>query len=322
MSPPALTSVASHSLFHVVIVTRLRSGNTAIKQPFTGKTADHECFIQSGVDTLPGTCHHAADTVPCVMIGVFDSGLGGLSVLAALIEALPHADFSYYADTAHVPYGNKSEAQIQCRVLAIGEHLAACGCDLLVVACNTATAAAVQALRAAHPDIPVVGIEPGIKPAVQETISGRIAVLTTEATARSQRLMQLIRDHAGHVEVFIEPCPGWATHVEMLQLDDPSLAADVRARVEPLLDKGVDRIVLGCTHYSFLEPLLREIVGTRAGLIDVADAVARQTKRLAGTLAHGKGRLHLYASAHPERLHAALPNLHLGHLAARVGKLA
>jgi len=252
------------------------------------------------------------------MIGVFDSGLGGLSVLAALSDALPRAGFHYFADTAHVPYGNKSEAQIQDRVLAIGDHLAQLGCDLLVVACNTATATAVEALRAAHPGIPVVGVEPGIKPAAQETRSGRIAVLTTEATARSQRLEQLIRDHAGRVEVFVEPCPGWATQVEMLQLDDPALAADIRARVEPLLEKGVDRIVLGCTHYSFLAPLLGAVVGSRARLVDVADAVARQTQRLAGQLAQGDGSLHLHASAHPERLRAALPRLHLDRLAARL----
>jgi glutamate racemase len=176
----------------------------------------------------------------------------------------------------------------------------------------------VQALRAAHPGVPVVGVEPGIKPAAQETQSGRIAVLATEATAKSQRLKHLIRDHAGRIEVFVEPCPGWATHVEMLQLDDPALAADVRTRVEPLLDQGVDRIVLGCTHYSFLAPLLRKIVGSRAQLVDVADAVARQTRRLAGGLADGTGKLHLHASAHPERLHAALPRLHLGHLSARI----
>ena len=252
------------------------------------------------------------------MIGVFDSGLGGLSVLAALVEVLPQADFVYYADTAHVPYGSKSEAQIQGRVLAIGEHLTNKGCRLLVVACNTATAAAVQALRAAHPDIPVVGVEPGIKPAAQETKSGRIAVLTTEATANSQRLKHLIRDHAGRVEVFVEPCPGWATHVEMLQLDDPALATDIRARIEPLLEQGVDRIVLGCTHYSFLAPQLKQVIGTHAQLVDVADAVARQARRLAADLAHGSSRLLLLASAHPERLHAALPRLHLGHIAARV----
>ena len=252
------------------------------------------------------------------MIGVFDSGLGGLSVLAALIDALPQADFSYFADSAHLPYGNKSEEQIQCRVLAVGEQLAGQGCRLLVVACNTATATAVQALRAAHPGIPVVGVEPGIKPAAQETRSGRIAVLATEATARSPRLQQLIRDHAGQVEVFVEPCLGWATHVEMLQLDDPALAGDVRARIEPLLDKGVDRIVLGCTHYSFLAPLLQDVIGTRAELVDVAAAVARQTQRLAGKLAHGNGRLQLQASAHAERLRAALPRLHLSRIAARI----
>jgi glutamate racemase len=186
------------------------------------------------------------------------------------------------------------------------------------VACNTATAAAVQALRATQPGIPVVGVEPGIKPAAQETRSGRIAVLATEATARSARLKHLIRDHADGATVFIEPCPGWATHVEMLQLDDPMLAADIRARIEPLLDKGVDRIVLGCTHYSFLKPLLNQVVGERAQLVDVADAVARQTRRLAGTLANGTGRLQLHASAHPERLRAALPRLQLGHLAPRL----
>lgn len=252
------------------------------------------------------------------MIGVFDSGLGGLSVLSALIEALPHADFIYYADTAHVPYGNKSEELILGRVLAIGDHLANQGCGMLVVACNTATAAAVEALRAAHPGIAVVGVEPGIKPAAQETRSGRIAVLATEATARSPRLKQLIRDHASQIEVFVEPCPGWATHVEMLKLDEPALAADIRARIEPLLQKGVDKIVLGCTHYSFLVPLLKDVAGTRAQLVDVADAVARQTRRLAGNHAHGSGRLRFGASAHPERLRAALPRLKLGHLASRL----
>lgn len=252
------------------------------------------------------------------MIGVFDSGLGGLSVLAALVDTLPHADFIYFADTAHVPYGDKSEAQIQARVLSIGEALVEAGCGLLVVACNTATATAVEALRQAHPGIPVVGVEPGIKPAAQTSVSRRIAVLTTAATAKSARLAQLIHTHAANVEVFIVPCPGWATHVEQLQLDDPALATDVRQRVQPLLDKGVDCLVLGCTHYSFLTPLLREIAGPHVHLIDVADAVARQTHRLAGPLAAGHGELRLQASAHPEKLYAALNRLHLSRLAPRV----
>ncbi len=252
------------------------------------------------------------------MIGVFDSGLGGLSVLAALVEALPHSDFRYYADTAHVPYGNKSEAEIQRRVLAIGDELAGMGCHLLVVACNTATAAAVEALRSAHPGIPVVGVEPGIKPAAQASKSRLIAVLATESTARSARLHKLIRDHAANVEVHVEPCPGWATQVEMLQLDDPALASDARKRLEPLLARGVDRIVLGCTHYSFLAPVLRDVIRDRAELVDVADAVARQARRLATTPSAGHGRIHLHASAHPERLRAAFPRLHLHQLATRI----
>ncbi len=252
------------------------------------------------------------------MIGVFDSGLGGLSVLAALVDALPQADFTYYADTAHVPYGNKEDEFIQRRVLHIGDELVADGCQLLVVACNTATAAAVQALRSAYPGIPVVGVEPGIKPAAQASQSKRIAVLVTESTARSERLARLIREHASRVHVHIEPCPGWATHVEMLQLDDPAVADDAALRLKPLLDSGVDQVVLGCTHYSFLRPILEPLVAGKAELVDVADAIARQTQRLATYVSYGSGRLHLRASTAPEKLRAALPALGLQRLTARL----
>lgn len=252
------------------------------------------------------------------MIGVFDSGLGGLSVLDALVTVLPQADFTYFADTAHVPYGNKTEAEIQQRVLTIGAQLAAQGCGLLVVACNTATAAAVQTLREAHPGIPVVGIEPGIKPAARASQSGRIAVLVTEATARSPRLTNLIAEHARGVEVLIEACPGWATHIEQLALDDPQLAADVAARVSPLLARGVDQLVLGCTHYRFLTPLLTRLAANQAQLVDVAMAVAEQTRRLAGPLAQGQGRLQLQSSKDATALKGALHKLHLGHLLSRL----
>ena len=251
------------------------------------------------------------------MIGVFDSGLGGLSVLAAIARALPRADLSYYADTAHVPYGSKPDAFIRGRVLAIGRHLAEQDCKLIVVACNTATAAAVDALREALPHIPVVGVEPGIKPAAAASRTGRIAVLTTESTARSERLAALIRKHAGHVDVHIEPCPGWATRVEALHLDGPDFAREVADTVTPLLEAGADQLVLGCTHYSFLSPLLRPLIQGRAELVDVADAVARQVIRLAGPHAHGHARLRLHASAHHERLHAALPRLGLHWLGER-----
>lgn len=254
------------------------------------------------------------------MIGVFDSGLGGLSVLAAIAHALPRADLVYLADTAHVPYGDKPPDFIAGRVLAIGRHLADSGCNLLVVACNTATTAAIQTLRDALPHIPVVGVEPGVKPAAQSSRSHRIAVLATEATAQSRRLAQLIEHHAAGVQVEVVPCPGWVTHVETLQPDTPAFRAEIAAKIAPLLEAGVDRIILGCTHYAFLAPIIQPLLADRAEIVDVSAAIARQALRLGGERS-GAGRLHLRATAHPERLCAALPALGLGALAARVASV-
>ena len=256
------------------------------------------------------------------MIGVFDSGLGGLSVLAAIARALPRADLVYLADTAHLPYGNKDDAYIRSRVLRIGRHLVDQGCRVIVVACNTATAAAVAAFRETFPGLAVVGVEPGVKPAAALSRSGRIAVLATESTARSERLADLIRRHAGSVQVRVEACPGWATRVETLRLDEPDFVEEARQHLAPLLAAGVDQIVLGCTHYAFLCPVLETIVANKATLVDVADAVARQCVRLAGTDAHGQGRLILLATAQPERLQAALPALGLNWLSRRSSSAA
>lgn len=252
------------------------------------------------------------------MIGIFDSGLGGLSVLASIAQALPDADLVYFADTAHVPYGDKDDAFIRRRVLNIAHHLADLGCTLIVVACNTATAAAVAALREALPGMPTVGVEPGVKPAAAASKSGRIVVLSTTSTARSERLSRLIRQHAANVQVEVLPCPGWATKVETLHLDDPGFAESARRHLAPALDSGADQVVLGCTHYSFLLPILEPIVAGRAALVDVAEAVARQCMRLAGTAERGQGRLTLLSTAHPERLQAALPALGLGRLTTRL----
>lgn len=252
------------------------------------------------------------------MIGIFDSGIGGLSVLASVARALPQADLIYLADTAHLPYGDKDDAFIRQRVLDIGRHLVDLGCTLIVVACNTATAAAVATFRETFPSTPVVGVEPGVKPAAATSRSGRIAVLATASTARSERLARLIRRHAGKVRVDVEACPGWATRVEALHLDDPDFSTEARQHLAPLLAAGADRIVLGCTHYAFLIPMLEPIVAGRAQLVDVADAVARQCVRLAGTGSIGTGRLTLFATAHPERLQAALPKLGLHWLTPRL----
>jgi glutamate racemase len=250
------------------------------------------------------------------MIGVFDSGLGGLSVLAAIARAMPRADLAYVADTAHVPYGSKEDGFVRNRVLAIGDYLVDSGCTLLVVACNTATAAAVTELRHRHPNVPVVGIEPGVKPAAASSQSKHIAVLATESTARSERLARLVREHAEGVQVTIQPCPGWATRVEMLHFDDAEFKAEIAATVAPLVAAGADRLVLGCTHYSFLVPVLLPLVTGRAELVDVADAVARRAVRLTGGMSGG-AELRLMATAHTERLYAALPALGLGWLAER-----
>ena len=256
------------------------------------------------------------------MIGIFDSGLGGLSVLAAVAQALPRADLVYVADTAYVPYGPRDDAFIRSRVLAIGRLLVERGCTLIVVACNTATAAAVSALREALPETPVVGVEPGVKPAAASTKSGRIAVLATELTARSERLARLIAEYANGVTVDVLPCPGWATRVETLRLDEPGFAAEftaeARRHLEPTLAAGCDRVVLGCTHYAFLADLLSPLVAGRAELVDVAEAVARQCERLAGPATEGGGKLALLATARPERLEEALAALGLGHLVARL----
>jgi glutamate racemase len=278
-------------------------------------------------------------------IGVFDSGIGGLSVLSSIAQALPRANLIYLADTAHLPYGDKDDRFIRGRVLSIGRELVDQGCTMLVVACNTATAAAVAALRASFPEIPVVGVEPGVKPAASASKSGRIVVLTTSSTARSERLARLIAHYAATVTIDVLPCPGWATRVETLQLDDPGFAQSARLHLAPALDAGADRVVLGCTHYTFLAPVLEPIVSGRALLVDVADAVARQCLRLAGeglrspagecwpspageslrslrlpasSNSRGEyGRLTLLATADPERLTAALAALGLDLLAAR-----
>lgn len=251
------------------------------------------------------------------MIGVFDSGLGGLSVLAEIARLLPRADLVYIADSAHVPYGPRPDSFLRARVMAIGHRLAAMGCRLVVVACNTATAAAIHDLRTAHPGLGVVGVEPGIKPAARSTRSGRIAVLATESTARSERLARLVARHAGNVTVRIVPCPDWATRVETLRHHEPEFVAGVQETVRPLVADGIDRIVLGCTHYSFLAPTIALAAAGQAELVDVATPVAEQARRLAGEAAGTEGRLQLYATARPERLMAALPALGLPVLAAR-----
>jgi len=212
-------------------------------------------------------------------IGVFDSGIGGLSVVRELRCELPHESIVYYADTGHCPYGGKSAEELTARAQWITEFLLDHGAKLVVAACNTATIAAIESLRATWP-IPFVGMEPAVKPAVAQTRSGTVAVLATGASLSGDKFLHLLARHAGNVRVLTRPCPGWVEQVEAGELEGPRTEALVAAVLDPLLAEGVDTLVLGCTHFPFLRPLIQRHVGPTVSLIDTGAAVARQTRRL------------------------------------------
>lgn len=212
-------------------------------------------------------------------IGVFDSGVGGLSVLRALRAELPAESFIYYADTAHCPYGGQPAAQVVARATAITTILLAQGCKAVVVACNTATIAAIAALRSRF-DVPFIGMEPGIKPACEQTRSGVVGVLATGSSLAGDKFHHLVARHAQGVRVLTQPCRGWVEAVEAGALAVPATRALIAADVQPLMDQGADVLVLGCTHFPFLIPLLRGVAGDAVRLIDTGPAVARQTRRV------------------------------------------
>jgi glutamate racemase len=212
-------------------------------------------------------------------VGLFDSGVGGLSVLRALHHAMRRAHFSYFADSTHAPYGERDPAHAIERSLRITDALLARGAGAIVVACNTATALAVDALRTAHPELPIIGVEPGIKPAVALSSVRRIGVLATPATLTSERFERLLREHAGGVEVVRQPCPGLAARIEAGDLDAPDLAQQVAAFCAPLRERGVDVVVLGCTHYPFVRHHVQAALGPAVEIIDTAEAVAQQAAR-------------------------------------------
>ena len=212
-------------------------------------------------------------------IGVFDSGVGGISVLHDLRRQLPHEDVIYYADSGYCPYGGRAQSEIVERAINITDMLLAQGAKLIVVACNTATIAAVEYLRATYA-VPFIGMEPAIKPAIERTRSGVVAVLATGAALAGERFHRLLAQHTGAVRIITQPCPGLVELVEMGDLAGPQTRALVEAYTSPLLAAGVDTLVLGCTHYPFLRPLISEVVGPDVILIDTGAAVARQTARV------------------------------------------
>lgn len=240
------------------------------------------------------------------MIALFDSGLGGLTVLAEVRRLLPLHDLLYFADSAYCPYGPRPAEWVRARSLVIGQTLVAAGAQLLVVACNTATAAGLEPLRRALP-VPVVGMEPGVKPAVAATRSGVVGVLATSATARSDRLAALVERFAHGVTVLTQPCPGLADQIEHGDLEGPETRELLVAYLTPLLERGADTIVLACTHYPLIITLIRELTGPGVTLIDTGPAVARHVAAQAAARGIGPGSASLgYASSGDPALLLAL----------------
>ena len=218
-----------------------------------------------------------------VRIGIFDSGVGGLSVMQAVRARLPGAALLYAADSAHAPYGDRSEDFLCDRSERIARFLRAEGAQMIVVACNTATAAAVARLRATWPTLPVVGVEPGVKPAVALSATHRVGVLATTRTLASEKFRRLAEAHAGDARLVLQPCPGLADAIEAADDRGSGLDVLVDRYCAPLREAGVDVAVLGCTHYVFARALIeRALPGVH--LVDTAEAVARQTARFADEL--------------------------------------
>ncbi|MET1078347.1 MAG: glutamate racemase [Pseudomonas sp.] len=247
-------------------------------------------------------------------VGVFDSGVGGLSVLGEIRTRLPAETLLYIADSGHVPYGEKSPDYIVQRCYVMADFLLAQGCKALVLACNTATVAAVAQLRARYPTLPIVGMEPAVKPAAAATRNGRVGVLATTGTLKSGKFAALLDRFANDVQVFTQPCPGLVERIEAGQLHDATTRALLQGYLRPLLEQGCDTLILGCTHYPFLKPLLAELLPADIRLIDTGAAVARQLERLLaadGLLAAGPaGPTHCWSSGSRFVFEQVLPQLY------------
>ena len=223
-------------------------------------------------------------------IGVFDSGVGGLSVLRAVRALLPGEALLYVADSAYAPYGDLSPERIRDRAERITRHLVELGAKAIVVACNTATAIAVEHLRA-HFTLPIIAIEPALKPAVSRTRSGTVGVLATAATLASPRYADLLARYGDRAKVMAQACPGLVERVERGEWDDAQTLRLVRQYVEPLVAAGADQLVLGCTHYPFLRPLIEAVAGPAVEVLETGPAVAAELRRqlaMAGRLAGGE----------------------------------
>jgi glutamate racemase len=250
-------------------------------------------------------------------IGVFDSGVGGLSILKEIRKVLPCEDLIYLADSAHCPYGIKPVDEIRQRTLEVTDFLVGSGAKVVVVACNSACEAGLGRIRDKYPDLPVIGVEPAVKPGRQETRNGKIGVLATSLTLNGERFSNLVAKYGTGIQVFTQPAPGLVELVEAGKLDTAETEAVLHQYLDPLLEKGIDTLVLGCTHYPFLIPMMRQICGAGVKILDTSLAIARQTRRILEELdllnpADHPGGETFYTSGDPETVKQIVEKLWQG----------
>ena len=247
-------------------------------------------------------------------IGIFDSGVGGISVLRALRQQMPNESMLYFGDQGHIPYGPRPMEQIRRFSEAITTFLLERGAKIIVVACNTASAAALRYLREQFPDIQFVGMEPAVKPAADRTQTGKVGVLATPATFQGALYASVVERFANGVELFQDTCPGLVQQIERGNLDGAETRQILADALLPMIAKDIDTVGLGCTHYPFVIPLIQQIAGEKVRVIDPAPAVAKQAQRLLD--ANGmrntssvKSELKFYTSGNPDELRSLLPVL-------------
>lgn len=241
------------------------------------------------------------------MIGMFDSGVGGLSVLRELRRLEPRLDVLYLADSLHAPYGQRSLRDLSELSHRNVGWLLSQGAELIALACNTASAAALNDLRAAHPGVSFVGMEPAVKPARSYTRSGVVGVLATEATFQGELFASVVGRFGDGIEVVARACSGWADLVETGKVDGPEVDAAIAFHLDPVLAAGADTLVLGCTHYPFLLPALHRRAGAQVVIVDPAPAIARQIGRLA--LNRGSGRIRILTTGDPQQVQHTMRHL-------------
>ena len=247
-------------------------------------------------------------------IGVFDSGVGGLSVLRAIRTRMPEESVIYFGDQGHIPYGPRPMEQIRNFSEAITKFLLEHGSKIIVVACNTASAAALKVLREKFPDVPFVGMEPAVKPAAEQTHTGKVGVLATPATFQGELYASVVERFANGVELYQETCSGLVQEIEKGNLSGKETRRILEDALQPMLEKNIDTVVLGCTHYPFVIPLIEQIVGENIRVIDPAPSVAKQTGRVLEVNGKknntgAKGDVRFFTSGDPEELRSLLPRL-------------